>query len=95
VTGSRIPATSIVARRKIARRGKAGRFDPILWLILASFAVWEFVAHFLLHNDSGHTLSDRIRAFEKWSGWPGYVTVAALIPAIAVVLELHLVSMAF
>lgn len=92
---SRVPATRVVAQRKLAARSKAGRFDPILWIIIAAFVVWELVAHFVLHNDEGHTLSNRIDVFEKWAGAPGYAAVIGVLCAAAVVLPLHLVAHTF
>lgn len=47
-----------------------GRWDPVLWLIVSAFVVWELVAHYALGNVEGHTLSNRIK-------WPEH---AAKVP---------------
>ena len=39
--------------------------DIVLWAIVAAFAVWEVVAHFVFRNRGAHTLSNRIWALEK------------------------------
>lgn len=60
--------------------------DWILYLILTAFVVWEAVAHFLLRNVEGHTLSNRILWLETKGGWP----VRAVVAAGVVVLGIHL-----
>lgn len=65
-------------------KGGGGQYDPILWVLLGLFWVWEIIAHFVLKNQSGHTLSNRIKAFEKLAGWPGRVLVWAALIALGV-----------
>lgn len=62
-------------------------FDWVLYAIVAAFVVWEAVAHFLLHNQSGHTLSDRIEWLETKGGWPVRVVVSAAVVALGVHLQ--------
>jgi hypothetical protein len=81
--GSRIPAT------RAALQETTGKYDPFLWIIVAVFAAWELLAHFLWHNVDGHTLSNRIWAFEKLTGWKG----RAIVGTVVVVLFTHLVFM--
>lgn len=80
-----------MAARKLAARPTAGKFDPIMWLLLGLLAVWEVVAVATGNNDA-HTISNRIHAFETWAGWPGYAAVAVVL---LVVLPLHLLVHAF
>ena len=54
------------------------RYDPILWIIVAAFVVFELVAHFDFHNRNGmETLSHEITSAEARFGWPARVVVAA------------------
>ena len=61
--------------------------DAILYAIIAAFVAWEAVAHYVLHNDSGHTLSNRIIWLEGEGGWPVRVLVAAAVVVLGVHLE--------
>ena len=60
--------------------------DAILYSIMALFIAWEAVAHFVLHNVRGHTLSNRIAWLERKGGWP----VRLLVGLAMVVLGVHL-----
>lgn len=62
-------------------------WDWVLWGILAAFWIWEAVAHFVLHNAEGHTLSNRIQLFEKLTGWRGHVVVGVLVVLLFIHLE--------
>lgn len=64
--------------------------DVVLWLIVAAFLSWEGVAHFALHNRSGHTLSNRIWWFEKATGPVGYSLVSLSLVALFLHLVVHL-----
>lgn len=61
--------------------------DSILYSIVAAFIAWEGVAHFALHNKSGHTLSNRILAAETRWGIPIRVLVACACAALGVHLQ--------
>lgn len=61
--------------------------DAILWAIVAVFVAWEAVAHFVLHNREGHTLSNRIVWLERKGGWPVRVLTAAAVIALGVHLQ--------
>lgn len=61
-------------------------WDWILWALVVAFWAWEAVAHYVLHNVEGHTLSNRIRHYEKLTGWRGHVVVGVLM----LLLFLHL-----
>lgn len=66
-------------------------YDWVLYLILCAFVGWEAVAHFVLHNAGGHTLSNRIKWLETAGGWP----VRVLVAVACVVLGVHLEGWAF
>jgi hypothetical protein len=61
--------------------------DPILYTIIAAFIGWEATAHYALHNQQGHTASNRILTLEKRFGWPVRVLVALATIALGVHLE--------
>jgi hypothetical protein len=64
------------------------RYDPVLWLIVAAFVIFEIVAHYTFHNSDGmETLSHEIAAFETKYGWPARLLVAAAVVALGVHLE--------
>lgn len=64
------------------------RYDPVLWLIVAAFVAFEFVAHFDYHNQNGmETLSHEISGFENSYGWAARALVAAAVVALGVHLE--------
>lgn len=54
---------------------------------MAAFVAWEGVAHYGLHNQSGHTLSNRIKWLEGAGGVPVRVLVALACLALGVHLE--------
>lgn len=62
--------------------------DAILYAIIAAFVAWEAVAHFVLHNLSGHTLSNRIGALEHNKAWGWLVRIVVAVAV--VVLGVHL-----
>jgi hypothetical protein len=61
--------------------------DAILYAIVAAFVAWEAVAHYALHNRSGHTLSNRITWLETRGGIPVRILVACVVAALGVHLE--------
>jgi hypothetical protein len=63
--------------------------DVVLWTLVAAFISWEGVAHFVLHNRQGHTLSNRIWLFEKATGPVGYSLVSLSLVALFLHLVLH------
>jgi hypothetical protein len=67
-----------------------GRLDPILYGIIAVFVAWEGVAHYLLHNTSGHTLSNRIGWLEhRGPAWVQLI-IRIVVAAAVVLLGVHL-----
>lgn len=64
------------------------RFDPVLWIIVGIFVIYELVAHFKFHNEAGmQTLSNRIVAFVLAVGWPARILVAVGCAVLAIHLE--------
>lgn len=61
--------------------------DAILYAIIALFVAWEATAHYLLHNQTGHTLSNRVGWLEQHGGWPVRVTVGVAVVALGLHLE--------
>lgn len=66
-------------------------YDWILYAIVAAFTGWEGIAHYALHNQQGHTLSNRIAWLEN-HGPPALrygirVLVACAVAALGVHLE--------
>jgi hypothetical protein len=62
-------------------------WDWILYGVVSVFVAWEGIAHYVLHNRDGHTLSNRITWLEGRGGWPVRVLVAAVVVALGVHLE--------
>lgn len=65
-------------------------YDWILYVIVAAFLGWEGTSHYALHNQSGHTLSNRVKWLEhRGPGW-AQLAVRALVAAACVALGVHL-----
>lgn len=62
-------------------------WDVILYTIIAAFVAWEGIAHYVLHNKTGHTASNRILWIEKRGGIPVRILIAASVIALGVHLE--------
>lgn len=61
-------------------------WDFILYIIIALFVAWEGVAHYILHNKSGHTASNRILWIERRGG----IGVRILVACVVIALGVHL-----
>lgn len=65
-------------------------YDPILYAIIALFVAWEGVAHFVLHNVTGHTLSNRIGWLEHRGPLWLQLVIRLIVAAAVIVLGVHL-----
>lgn len=65
-------------------------YDFILYAIIAAFVAWEGVAHFVLHNVSGHTASNRIGWLEHRGPLWVQLIVRIIVGAAVVLLGVHL-----
>lgn len=64
--------------------------DAILYAEIAAFIAWEAVAHYLLHNRSGHTLSNRIAWLEHRGPLWVQLIVRSVTAACVLALGVHL-----
>lgn len=65
-------------------------WDWILYAIIAAFIAWEAVAHYLLGNRAGHTLSNRIAWLEDQGSASQQTAVRVVVAAAVAALGVHL-----
>ena len=68
----------------------APMLDTILYLEILAFIAWEAVAHFVLHNRTGHTLSNRIGWLEHLGPTYEQVITRIAVAASVIFLGVHL-----